>query len=169
MNAKIEPSKKLDKLARAVIGAALEVHRHLGPGYLESVYEEALAVELDLRGISYVRQMHFAVSYKGQEIGEGRLDLVVEKELLVELKAVELLAPIHKAQVISYLKATGLHLGLLINFNVPVLRNGIQRTVLRYIPPAWRSWRLGGWVVLGELAWAPRSSPSEPSCCWARS
>jgi GxxExxY protein len=127
--AKVEPSKRLDRLARAVVGAALEVHRHLGAGYLESVYEEALAVELGLRNIPYVRQKAFGVSYKEHEIGEGRLDLLVGGELLVELKAVEALAPIHKAQVISYLKATGLHLGLLINFNVPVLRDGIQRIV----------------------------------------
>ena len=129
MVAKVEPSKRLDRLARAVVGAALEVHRHLGAGYLESVYEEALAVELGLRNIPYVRQKVFGVSYKEHEIGEGRLDLLVGDELLVELKAVEALAPIHKAQVISYLKATGLHLGLLINFNVPVLRDGIQRIV----------------------------------------
>ena len=129
MVAKVEPSKRLNRLARAVVGAALEVHRHLGAGYLESVYEEALAVELGLRNIPYVRQKVFGVSYKEHEIGEGRLDLLVGDELLVELKAVEALAPIHKAQVISYLKATGLHLGLLINFNVPVLRDGIQRIV----------------------------------------
>ena len=129
MDAKIEPSKKLDRLARVVVGAALEVHRHPGAGYLESVYEEALAVELGLRNIPYVRQKVFGVSYKEHEIGEGRLDPLVGDELLVELKAVEALAPIHKAQVISYLKATGLHLGLLINFNVPVLRDGIQRIV----------------------------------------
>ncbi len=129
-DAKIEPNKRLDRLARTVIGAAIEVHRHLGPGYLECVYEEALAVELDLRHIPYERQKAFAVDYKGRTIGEGRLDFLVGDELLVELKAVEALAPIHKAQVISYLKATQHQLGLLINFNVPVLRNGIQRVVL---------------------------------------
>jgi GxxExxY protein len=129
MHAKTEPTIRLDGLARAVIGAALEVHRHLGPGFLESVYEEALAVELSLRGLPYVRQKPYGLSYKGHEIGEGRLDLLVGDELLVELKAVEALAPIHKAQVISYLKATGCHLGLLINFNVPVLKSGIQRVV----------------------------------------
>ena len=86
-------------------------------------------MELGLRNIPYVRQKVFGVSYKEHEIGEGRLDLLVGDELLVELKAVEALAPIHKAQVISYLKATDLHLGLLTNFNVPVLRDGIQRIV----------------------------------------
>ena len=129
-NAKIEPHITLDRLARTVIGAAIEVHRHLGPGYLESLYEEALSIELGLRHIPFERQKPVAVNYKGHEIGEGRVDLLVGNELLVELKAVEALAPIHKAQVISYLKATGCHLGLLVNFNVPVLKSGIQRVVL---------------------------------------
>ena len=128
--AKIEPDGQVDALAHAVIGAAIEVHRHLGPGYLESTYEEAMAVELGLRDIQFERQKPIAVSYKGYEIGEGRADFVVENDLLVELKAVEILAPIHTAQVISYLKATGHHLGLLINFNVPALRAGIRRVVL---------------------------------------
>jgi GxxExxY protein len=129
MAPRVEPSRELDALANAVIGAAIEVHRNLGPGYLESMYEEALAVELELRGIPFERQKRIAVDYKGREIGEGRLDLVVGEELLVELKAVDSLAPIHKAQVLSYLKATGCRLGILINFNVPVLRSGIQRVV----------------------------------------
>jgi GxxExxY protein len=125
-----EPSPELDGLAKSVIDAAIEVHRQLGPGFLESVYEEALAVELTVREILFERQKSVAVSYKGRVVGDGRIDLLVGGELLVELKAAEALAPIHKAQVISYLKATGLQLGLLINFNVPVLRSGIQRVVL---------------------------------------
>ncbi len=129
-DAKIEPNRRLDTRARTVIGAAIEVHRHLGPGYLESVYEEALAVELDLRRIPFDRQKSFAVDYKGRAISEGRLDLLVGNELLVDLKAVNALAPIHKAQLIPYLKATQRQLGLLINFNVPVLRSGLQRVVL---------------------------------------
>jgi len=131
-DAKIEPHITLDRLARTVIGAAIEVHRHLGPGYLENLYEEALSIELGLRRIPFERQKAVAVNYKGHGIGEGRVDLMVGDELLVELKAVEALAPIHKAQVISYLKATECHLGLLINFNVPVLRGGIQRVVLSH-------------------------------------
>lgn len=87
-------------------------------------------IELALRGIPFERQKPVPVSYKGHSVGEGRIDLLVAADLLVELKAVEALAPIHTAQVISYLKATRLHLGLLINFNVPVLRAGIQRVVL---------------------------------------
>ena len=125
-----EPSPELDGLAKSVIDAAIEVHRQLGPGFLESVYEEALAVELTVREIPFERQKSVAVSYKGRVVGDGRIDLLVGGELLVELKAVEALAPIHKAQVISYLKATSHQLGLLINFNVPVLRSGIQRVVL---------------------------------------
>ena len=126
----VEPNKRADRLAREVIGAAIEVHRHLGPGFLEGVYEEALVIELALRGILFETLRPVPVQYKEQNVGEGRVDLLVGTELLVELKAVETLAPIHKAQVISYLKATGLHLGLLINFNVPILRAGIQRIVL---------------------------------------
>jgi GxxExxY protein len=125
----MEPSKELDGLANSVIGAAIEVHRHLGPGYLESVYEEALGIELSERMISFRRQYPISVVYKGKTVGEGKLDLLVENQLVVELKAVETLLPVHKAQVISYLKATNLHLGLLINFNVSVVRDGIQRII----------------------------------------
>ncbi len=124
-----QPAPELDALARRVVAAALEVHRHLGPGYLESFYEEALAIEMEARGIPFIRQAPISVKYKGHSIGEGRVDLLVGGELLVELKTVDQIAPIHKAQVISYLKATHLHLGLLINFNVPVLRDGIRRVV----------------------------------------
>jgi GxxExxY protein len=121
---------RADSAASRVIGAAIEVHRTLGPGYLESVYEEALAVELALRGICFQRQVAFALSYKGQAIGEGRLDLLVEDVLIVELKAVEELSAVHIAQALSYLKATGHHLALLINFNVPMLTSGLKRVVL---------------------------------------
>ncbi len=131
MTAKMEePSPEVDGLAHEVIGAAIEVHRLLGPGYLESVYEEALCVQLRLRGIPFARQSPVAVDYKGETVGESRLDLVVGNCLIVELKAVDALAPIHSAQLISYLKATGQKLGLLINFNVPALKNGIKRMLL---------------------------------------
>ncbi|MGD0088473.1 MAG: GxxExxY protein [Planctomycetota bacterium] len=125
-----EPDKETDALAYAVIGAAIEVHRLLGPGYLESMYEEALCLELSLRNIPFVRQVSLPVEYKGQQIGEGRCDLLVGDVLIVELKTVEALAPVHTAQVLSYLKATRKHLGLLVNFNVPVLKEGIKRVVL---------------------------------------
>jgi GxxExxY protein len=126
----IEPTEELDDLAHRVIGAAIEVHRHLGPGFLEGVYEEALAIELRLRGIPFERQKMIVVGFKGAAVGEGKLDLLVNDRLIVELKAVESLSAIHKAQVISYLRATRLHLGLLINFNVPILKNGLQRVIL---------------------------------------
>jgi len=126
----LEPPPELDAIASAAIGAALEVHRILGPGFLEGIYEEALAMELELRGISFERQKMISVSYKGRRIGEGRTDFFVENSLIIELKAAEKLLPVHHAQVISYLKATGCRLGLLINFHESVLRQGIRRVVL---------------------------------------
>ncbi|HBS59964.1 MAG TPA: GxxExxY protein, partial [Firmicutes bacterium] len=103
------------------------VHRTLGPGYMESVYEEALSIELTIRGIPIERQKRIAVSYKGYNIGEGRIDLLVKNTVIVELKTVEALIPVHKAQLISYLKATEKQIGLLINFNVSLLKDGIKR------------------------------------------
>ncbi len=125
-----ELREDIEDLAYAVIGAAIEVHRLLGPGFLESVYEGALCVELQQRRIPFVRQPVVAVTYKGQRVGEGRIDLLVGNALIVELKAVEKLTPIHSAQVISYLKMTNQKLGLLINFNVPILKEGIKRIIL---------------------------------------
>ncbi|MEO8428283.1 MAG: GxxExxY protein [Verrucomicrobiota bacterium] len=121
---------RIEEAANKVIGAAIEVHRHLGPGYLESVYEEAMAGELKLRGIPFDRQVMFGLDYKGHVVGEGRWDLLVDDCLIVELKAVEALAPIHTAQCISYLKAGQRRLILLINFNVTVLKDGIKRVAL---------------------------------------
>jgi GxxExxY protein len=121
---------KVEDAANKVIGAAIEVHRHLGPGFLESVYEEAVSVELGLRNIPFARQSVFGVDYKGHAVGMGRLDLLVAECLPVELKAVEAFAPIHTAQAISYLKVTKHRLALLINFNVSVLKDGIKRVVL---------------------------------------
>ena len=125
-----EPSQELDQLAHAVIGAAIEVHRLLGAGFLESVYEEALCIELQLRGIPFASQVAVALNYKGRIVGQGKLDLLIGNSLVVELKAVDTLAPIHSAQVISYLKVTGHQLGLLINFNETVLKHGIRRVIL---------------------------------------
>jgi GxxExxY protein len=125
-----EPCSQTDALAHAVIGAAIEVHRHLGPGFLERVYEQALAVELRRRGIPFKRQHSIHVAYKGVTVGEGRLDMLVGERLIVEIKAVQSVVPTHKAVVISYLKATRIRLALLINFRVARLRDGIQRLVL---------------------------------------
>ena len=102
-----ELEQEVESLVHTVIGAAIEVHKVLGPGYLESVYESALCIELEKRNIAFSRQHKVAVNYKGKEIGEGRLDLFVENKVIVELKTVDSLLPIHKAQVISYLKTTG--------------------------------------------------------------
>jgi len=112
------------------LAAAVEVHKQLGPGYLESVYEEAMVGELSLEKIPFVRQLAIPVQYKDHLVGQARLDLLVNDELVVELKAVDTLLPIHKAQVLSYLRATQRRLGLLINFNVPVLMRGVQRVIL---------------------------------------
>ena len=125
-----EPPAEVDLLAHKVIGAAIEVHTILGPGYLEAVYEEALAAELELRGIPFKRQATFTIDYKGRSVGEGRLDILVGGKLILELKAVDAILPIHEAQVLSYLRATRLPLALTINFNVLVLRDGIRRWIL---------------------------------------
>lgn len=128
--ARQEPSIEVDGLARSVIGAAIDVHRVLGLGFLESVYEEALCAELTARGVRYARQVVVEVGYKGAKVGEQRIDLMVETQLIVELKAVEHLLPIHTAQLRSYLKATGAQFGLLMNFNVELLKSGLRRVVL---------------------------------------
>lgn len=125
----MEPGREVDDLARMVIGNAIEVHRELGPGYSEGVYEEALAQEFFRSRIKFERQKSFKVRFKGSVVGEGRMDFLVEGKLVVELKAVERLMPVHKSQVISYLKATSCVLGLLINFNENLLRAGVQRVV----------------------------------------
>jgi len=119
-------------LSERVIGACIEVHRHLGPGLLESAYEQCLCHELSLTGLSFARQRPLPVTYKGALLDCGdRLDVVVEGELVLELKAVDHLLPVHEAQVLTYLKLTGLDVGLLVNFNTPVLRRGIRRLVRR--------------------------------------
>ncbi len=125
-----ETGSDIDLLANKVIGACIEVHHILGPGYLESFYEEAVCHEFNLRDIKFERQKVLNLNYKSVPVGQDRLDLLMEEKLIVELKAIESLAPIHSAQLISYLKATSLTLGLLINFNLPVLKYGIKRIVL---------------------------------------
>jgi len=122
---------KVNQVTEAVIGAAIEVHRALGPGLLESAYEECLCRELSLRQIRYERQRPLPVTYKGLDLDCGyRLDLLVADAVVVEIKAVESLLPIHEAQLLTYLKLGGWKVGLLINFNVPVLKQGIRRRVL---------------------------------------
>lgn len=121
---------KENELSNKIIGAAIEVHKILGPGLLESTYEECLCKELNLIGLSFERQKPLPINYKGVYLDCGyRLDLVVESCVIVELKSIDRLLPIHQAQLLTYLKLTGLKLGLLINFNVPILKNDIKRVV----------------------------------------
>lgn len=120
-----------NELTRAIIGAAIEVHRVLGPGLLESAYEECLCRELDLRGIPFERQKPLPLGYKGLKLECGyRIDLVVANTVVVEIKSVEAILPIHEAQLLTYMRLGGWKVGLLMNFNVPVLRQGIRRLVL---------------------------------------
>jgi GxxExxY protein len=118
---------EMNALTFDIIGSAMDVHRILGPGYLENVYQAALEVELRLRGIAFSSQHSFALDYKGHEVGHGKLDLFVAGKVIVELKAVDQLTPLHRAQLMNYLRANGVRLGLLINFNVPILKEGIRR------------------------------------------
>jgi len=124
-----EISIALNALSQRVIGSGIEVHRALGPGYLERIYEEAFAIELSLCGIRFERQYPVAVMYKGHPCGEGVLDFLIEGQLVAELKAVDKLIKLHEAQVLSYLKVTGLELGLLLNFQAVMLKDGIQRVI----------------------------------------
>jgi GxxExxY protein len=116
--------------ATRTIGAAIEVHRALGPGFLEKIYQEALSLELHARGICFERERPVAVHYRGVAIPGQRIDLIVDRCLIVELKAVSTLDIAHDAQLISYLRTTGFRLGLLLNFNCRVLRDGIRRIIL---------------------------------------
>ena len=125
---------EIERCAYAVIGAAIEVHRALGPGFLESIYEEALAIELHHRRLRFQRQLTLPILYREIVIGEHRLDFVVEDEIVLELKAVERIAPVHFAQVNSYLRAGAYDLGLLINFEVPVLKDGVRRIIAKDDP-----------------------------------
>ncbi len=126
-----ETMQNLNELTDAIIGAGMEVHRALGPGLLESTYEMCLCRELNIRGIPFQRQVPIAVEYKGVKLDCGyRADIVVDGSILVEIKAIDSLLSIHEAQLLSYLKLGGWKIGLLINFNVELLKHGIRRRVL---------------------------------------
>lgn len=118
-----------DPLTEKIIGCAIEVHRTLGPGLLEQTYELALCVELQLAGLKFQRQLLVPVTYKNQPVGDYRLDLVVENAVVVEIKSVDRFDPIFEAQLLTYLKITGLKRGLLLNFNSRLLKDGIKRLV----------------------------------------
>lgn len=124
-----EPEDDVNRLSYLSVGAGIEVHKVLGPGFLESVYRKALLAELRLRGLRCETEVRVPVLYKGENVGEGRIDILVEQKLIIEVKTVESFAPVHTAQLISYLKATGLTLGLLINFHVTTLSKGVKRVV----------------------------------------
>jgi GxxExxY protein len=121
---------KINEITETIIGAAIEVHRALGPGLLESTYEECLCHEVNLRQVPFERQLALPVRYKGVSLDCGyRLDVVAAKLVVVEIKAVEKILPIHEAQLLTYLKLGGWSVGLLLNFNVPVMKQGIKRIV----------------------------------------
>lgn len=119
-----------NKITERIIKCAIEVHRQLGPGLLESVYEEALAIECELDGLHVAQQVKIPVQYKGRPIGEYRLDLLIEDLVVVEIKSVERFDPVFEAQILTYLKITGKKVGLLINFNSRLVKDGIRRFIL---------------------------------------
>ena len=122
---------EVNKLTETIIGAAIEVHRELGPGLLESVYEQCLAHELKLMKIGYIVQQPLSVEYKGIKLDCGyRIDMVVENQVLIELKSIDKVADIHVAQILTYMKLAKMKLGLLINFNVKMLKDGVRRFVV---------------------------------------
>jgi len=122
--------EELNSITERIIGCAIEVHKHLGPGLLESIYESALCFELSDNGLVYENQLLIPVTYKGRNLGDYRIDILVENEIIVELKAVDRYDLLFEAQLLTYLKVTKKKLGLLINFNVPLLKNGIKRIIL---------------------------------------
>ena len=120
----------LNAISEKIIGCAIEVHKNLGPGLLESVYEKAMCFEIGSNGMKFQNQVTIPIIYKGTILGEHRIDMIVENEIITQFKAVDRLDPVFKAQLLSYLRLTNKKLGLLINFNVPYLRDGIQRVIL---------------------------------------
>jgi len=122
---------EFDKLSNRVIGCALEVHRHLGPGLLESTYEQCLAHELKMSGIPFKLQYPLPVEYKGIKLDCGyRIDMLIDDAIIVELKSLDKILPIHQAQLLTYMKLSSISIGLLINFNVKLIKTGIKRMVL---------------------------------------
>ena len=126
----LEFPEEKDPLTERIIGCAIEVHRGLGPGLLESIYEAAMAVEFNLQGVPFSQQVTVPVNYKGRMLGDHRIDFVVENAVVLELKSVERFDPVFEAQVLTYLRLTGLRRGLLLNFNSRLLKDGIRRYIL---------------------------------------
>ncbi len=125
-----QPPPEVNERARVVIGAMIAVHTELGPGQPEEAYENALAIELTERGIRFERQFCFDITYHGQVVARGRFDFLVEGKLILQLKSVDAISPVHRRRVIQYLRMTKMPLALLVNFNVPALKDGIMRVVL---------------------------------------
>ena len=123
----MEPDPELNRITNEIIGSCIAVHRELGPGFPESVYQNALAIEFRYRGIPFAEQVIVPVFYREQHVGEAKLDFLVREQVVLELKSVEEFHPTHPRQVIFYLRANGSELGLLVNFNVKVLKDGIRR------------------------------------------
>jgi GxxExxY protein len=123
-------AEEIEQVGHKVIGCAIEVHRHLGPGFKESIYADALCLEMDSAGLPFDREKQVVVQYRQWEIGPQRIDLIVAGLVIVELKVVRRLKELHRRQLVSYLKATNLQLGLILNFNVSILRTGIRRVIL---------------------------------------
>ncbi len=124
---------RINDITQQIIGSAIEVHKTIGPGLLESAYEECLGREMKLQGLNFERQVPLPVNYKGVKLDCGyRMDFLIEKKLVLELKTVEVIRPVHEAQLLTYLKLGGWTVGLIVNFNVPVLKKGIKRIVLNF-------------------------------------
>ena len=120
-----------EELTKSIIGGAIEVHKHWGPGLYDDIYEKSLCRELSLRGHAFEQQLYLPLTYKGEKVGDDlKLDVRVERRVIIENKHVRELLPVHEAQLLTYLKLTGCRVGLLINYNVPVLKDGIKRIVL---------------------------------------
>ena len=121
---------ELELLVTKTIGCCVAVHKELGPGLLEAVYARAVRIELGLSGLTFERERIVPISYRGVHLCNQRLDLIVQERIIVELKSVERLNPVHRAQAVSYLRVTGLRIGLLVNFNVPLIQDGLRRVIL---------------------------------------
>jgi len=146
----------LDCLTQPIIGCAIDVHRALGPGLLEATYENALCVELQSAGLTFERQVAYPVLYRGTKVGEYRLDLLVEDNVIVELKSVEALNPLFIAQVLAYLRVTGKEVGLLFNFNAVVLmRGGFRRLVVVF-----SVFSVSRWLITSHLCLVATTSPA---------
>src|SRR5580700_5934187 len=161
LSPKAEPEGAENTITDRIIGGAIEVHRHLGPGLLESAYEECLCYELGQAGLSFQRQVAAPVTYKGLKLDCAyRLDLVVEDSVIVEIKAIDALIPIHSSQLLTYLKSLNKRVGLLINFNVPILKYGLKRIVNRYAGPSLTPKPSASSVIEALITHPPQSSAS---------